>query len=319
MSKLVLITGASGEIGKNLLAALSKNKDITVVAFDRNQPQHMSKNFIKGDITDRKVLKRLFSKHKFHTVFHLASLLSVSSERSPQEAHRINVDGTLNLLEYAKSTRFIFTSSIAVYGLPSLYAKEAARKITEDKYNFPLTMYGANKLYAELLGQYFNRRYGTDFRAVRLPGVISTNSLPSGGTSDFAPEMIHSAAYGKNYTCFVRPSTKIPFILMPDAIRALLLLSSASSKSLCHRIYNIAGFSASAKEIEKQLKKHFPAFKVSYKPDSLRQMIADSWPASIDDSKARKDLGWKAKYNSLEKAINQYLIPTLLNKISKDG
>lgn len=185
-------------------------------------------------------------------------------------------------------------------------------------------MYGINKLYCEHLGIYFSTNYRQlitnnhhlDFRCVRFPGLISADTIPSGGTSDYAPEMLHAAAQGKDYACFVRPDSKIHFMAMPDAIDALLSLTKVPKKDLSRLVYNIAGFSASAEEIEKIVKKHYPNTNISYEIDSARQKIVDSWSEDVDDSEAQKDWGWKAKFN-FQKAFGEYLIPKIQEKYNR--
>src|SRR5262249_35786466 len=199
-------------------------------------------------------------------VFHLAASLSTRSEFTPIAAHHVNVEGTLNLLEFAqrqgeshgRPVTFVYPSSIAAYGLPSLEAKMRAGAVREDEYAHPTTMYGCNKLYCEQLGHYYAKYYKqlsadaiprVDFRCVRFPGLISAVTMPSGGTSDYAPEMIHAAASGQRYDCFVRPDTTIPFMAMPDGIDALLALAEAPRPRLTRTAYNLTAFNPSADEI----------------------------------------------------------------------
>src|SRR5204862_772215 len=210
-----------------------------------------------GSILDRELLDRVLAEYEVDRVFHLAALLSTRSEFSPALAHKVNVEGTLNLLEFAQKqgeshgrpVAFFYPSSVAAFGLPSLTVKTKAGKVKEDEYNVPTTMYGANKLYCEHLGRYYARHYKqlaaetisgkVDFRCIRFPGLISAETVPSGGTSDYAPEMIHAAAQGKPYACFVRPETRIPFMAMPDAVDALLQLATAPRERLTRTVYNI--------------------------------------------------------------------------------
>src|SRR5438067_1975666 len=219
-----------------------------------------------GSIPDKWILERVLSEFEVDLVFHLAALLSPRSEFTPVTAHEVNVEGTLRLLEFAqhegeshgRPVVFMYPSSIAAYGLPDLAAKTGAGKIREDEYLHPTTMYGCNKLYCELLGDYYAKHYKqlaavpqvgmVDFRSIRFPGLISAETTPSGGTSDFAPEMIHAAAQGKPYACFVRPDTRIPFMAMPDSIEALLTLAAAPRASLTRFVYNIRAFNPSAEE-----------------------------------------------------------------------
>lgn len=326
---IVLITGANGEVGHGLIKKL-KAQGLKLIAFDLND---LDKNllpyvntFVKGDITDKKLIEEIFKKNKINIIYHLAAILSTSGEKNPYLAHNVNVEGTINLLEASVKQnypiKFIFPSSIAVYGLPNLKIKNKISKIKEDQYLNPITMYGINKLYCEQLGIYYSSHYqqladspklNIDFRSVRFPGLISAETIPTGGTSDYAPEMIHFAAQGRSYLCFVRSDSTIPFMAMPDAIKALLLLTKAPKNKLSQPVYNVSGFSVSAAEIKKIVLKHFPKAKITYKVNLPRQKIVDSWPEEIDDSKAKKDWGWKADYN-FQKAFNKYLIPSIRNR-----
>src|SRR6202034_3101603 len=266
--------------------------------------------------------------HEVDMVFHLAALLSTRGERDPELAHRVNVEGTLNVLRMAQnqSSRLgrpvvvLFPSSIAVYGLPSPEEKIAVGRIREEQWNVPMTMYGCNKLYCEHLGRYFTfyaRQLGAlstasrlDFRSLRFPGVISADHAPTGGTSDFGPEMLHAAAQGKAYASFVGPDAKIPFMAMPDAVGALLGLLEAERERLTQTVYNVGAFSVSAAEIAKRVKTAFPGADITYAPDPVRAKIVDSWPEDMDDAKARKDWKWAPTYG-FEAAFDDYLIPRI--------
>ncbi len=264
-------------------------------------------------------------------MFHLAALLSTRSEFSPRTAHEVNVGGTLNLLEFAQHEAeshgrpvvFLYPSSIAAFGLPSLEAKHAAGRVREDQFAHPATMYGCNKLYCEELGRYYANHYmrlaaeprqgRVDFRAVRFPGLISADTVPSGGTSDYAPEMIHAAAKGEPYACFVRPDARIPFLAMPDGVDALLTLARAPRSAITQSAYNLGGFAPSAEEIRAEVLRAFPKAVVTYKVDEKRQGIVDSWPEDVDDSAARRDWGFAPKYG-FESAFRQYLIPAIVKR-----
>jgi threonine 3-dehydrogenase len=280
-----------------------------------------------GSVTDTNVLDRILAQFEVDRVFHLAALLSTRSEFTPVAAHHVNVEGTLNLLEFAqrqgeshgRPVMFIYPSSIAAYGLPDLDAKRRAGRVREEEYAHPSTMYGCNKLYCEQLGSYYARRYKqlsadviarVDFRCVRFPGLISAVTIPAGGTSDYAPEMIHAAAKGDDYDCFVRPDTTIPFMAMPDGIEALLTLASAPRERLTRTAYNVSAFSPSAGEIRDVVTAAFPRATIGYQVDEKRQQIVDSWPASVDDSAARADWGFNPAYD-FERAFQEYLIPTI--------
>jgi nucleoside-diphosphate-sugar epimerase len=214
---------------------------------------------------------------------------------------------------------FIYPSSIAAFGLPNLATKMRVGRVREDEYNHPTTMYGCNKLYCEQLGDYYAKHYKqlsadaiarVDFRAVRFPGLISAVTLPAGGTSDYAPEMIHCAAKSESYHCFVRPDTTIPFMAMPDGVDALLTLAAAPRRRLRRTTYNLTAFSRSASEIRDVVLRAFPQATIDYQVDPKRQGIVDSWPADVDDSAAREDWGFAPRYD-FDRAFEEYLIPTI--------
>jgi nucleoside-diphosphate-sugar epimerase len=319
-------------MGQALVRRLAETGDADVLALDvrpldPDLARHCATAWV-GDILDRRLLDRLASEFEIATIFHLAALLSTRAEFVPEAAHEVNVDGTLNLLrlavEEARARRrpvtFLFPSSIAVYGLPDLAAKRAAGRVAEGQWTTPVTMYGCNKLYGEHLGRYFARHYrqlapqaepsGVDFRAVRFPGLISAATVPSGGTSDYAPEMIHAAARGQPYACFVRADTRIPFMAMPDAIEALLALRRAPAAALARPVYNVTGFSATAEELAGRVGRAFPGARVTFAPDPRRQAIVDSWPEDVDDTCARRDWGFRAAYD-LARAFDDYLVPAI--------
>lgn len=330
MRNNILITGICGEIGQELVDNLSNNKNRNIVGIDIKTPaktlrQNITK-FVKADILNTTLINQIIRKYKIRTIFHLAAVLSTSAERNPYLAHKVNVEATIGLLSaihhYAKNNKFkmklIFPSSIAVYGLPDLVLKKRVKQIKEMQFNTPITVYGINKLYCEHVGVYYSGSYNLlrsslshiDFRVLRFPGIIGATTMPAGGTSDFAPEMLHAALKRKAYVCYVRPDTKIPFMVMPDAILALKLVASIGESKLKSRVYNVAGFSASAEEIELEIKKYFPKANISYSIDRNRQKIVDSWPEGVDDKKAKKDWGWKSEF-TFKKAFKNYLVPNL--------
>jgi nucleoside-diphosphate-sugar epimerase len=235
----------------------------------------------------------------------MLGLLQLAAEQSRSHGHRV---------------KFVFPSSIAVFGMPDLDTKASAGAVDEDRYLNPITMYGCNKLYGEHLGRYYARHYRQlaqdripgilDFRCVRFPGLISADTLPSGGTSDYAPEMIHAAASGKPYRCFVREDTRIPFLTMPDAIEGLLALAGADAGSLSRCVYNLGGFNPSAAELRELTRREFPAADITFEPDLQRQAIVDSWPAALADDAARRDFGFAPKH-SLAAAFRDYLVPAI--------
>jgi len=327
-----LITGASGEIGHGLITRLAEYTDRPVITLDLKplEPElgRLVAHEFAGSILEPNILERILSEYEVDLVFHLAALLSTRSEFTPVTAHQVNVEGTMNLLEFAqrqgeshgRPVVFLYPSSIAAYGMTDLETKRRAGRVKEDDFTTPTTMYGCNKLYCEQLGRYYARHYKqlsadplagrVDFRCIRFPGLISAVTVPSGGTSDFAPEMIHAAAQGQPYACFVRPDTRIPFMAMPDGVAALLALAAAPRESLTRTSYNIGAFNPSAEEIQKIVEKAFPGPQITTRVDQKRQGILDSWPEDVDDSAARHDWGF-APQLGLETAFNDYLIPRI--------
>jgi threonine 3-dehydrogenase len=329
---VVLVTGANGEIGHGLIERLSEKGLEDILALDIHELDAKLRprcaHAIVGDILDQNLLGRLVSEFEITTIFHLAALLSTRAEFTPETAHHVNVDGCLNLLKLAveqsrwhgQRVKFLFPSTIAVYGMPDLDTKKKHPRIREDQFTQPTTMYGCNKLYCENLGRYFARHYrqlavdtekaGVDFRAIRFPGLISAFTLPSGGTSDYAPEMLHAAAQKQPYACFVREEVRMPFMAMPDAIDAMLKLTEAPADSIEQLVYNITAFSPSAGEIATMVRRHFPAAKITFEPDLKRQAIVDSWPGDVDDSAARAEWGFHPRYG-FEEAFTSYLVPNI--------
>ena len=335
---VVLITGAGGEIGHGLIDRLAGLSGRAIVTLDvaRLEPAIAAKvdREVTGSILDRGVLERVLAEFQVELIFHLAALLSTRAEFTPVSAHKVNVEGTLNLLEFAQREAeshgrpvvLMYPSSIAAYGLPDLDAKTRAGKVKEDDWASPTTMYGCNKLYCEQLGRYYAHYYKqlaaerasgrVDFRSVRFPGLISAATLPSGGTSDFAPEMMHAAAKGEPYACFVRPDTRIPFMAMPDGVEALLTLAAAPRERLTRTAYNVTAFNPSAGEIRAAVLDALPHADLTWETDEKRQRILDSWPADVDDSAARRDWGFAPRYD-FASALSDYLIPGIKQRYAR--
>jgi len=327
---VTLVTGGGGEIGHGLITRLAgSGRPIVTVDLAPLDPslRPLVLREFTGSITDTTLLERVLAEFEVDLIFHLAALLSTRAEFTPLTAHQVNVEGTLTLLEFAqregeshgRSVRFLYPSSVAAYGLPDLATKAKAGRVREDEWNTPRTMYGCNKLYCEQLGRYYARYYKqltahavgrVDFRCVRFPGLISAQTLPSGGTSDFAPEMIHCAARGEAYTCFVRPDTRIPFMAMPDAVGALLTLADAPRESLTRTAYNVTAFNPRAQDIHDVVVAAFPRAAITWATDAKRQAIVDSWPEDVDDGAARRDWRFAPKYD-FRSAFDQYLIPAI--------
>jgi threonine 3-dehydrogenase len=328
--KGILITGAAGEIGDALIRILADQDQRQIITLDvRPLPVETGGlvTHVTGDILDQSLLSRLVSEYEIDTIYHLAALLSTRAEFTPEAAHKVNVEGTLGLLKLASEqsqwrgepVRFIFPSSIAAYGMPDLETKDKYPLVREWEWNYPRTMYGCNKLYCELLGIYYSQHFRQlaaelpvmlDFRSVRFPGLISAYTVPSGGTSDYGPEMLHAAAQKKPYACFVSEEACIPFMAMPDAVVALTRLADAPQKSLSRRVYNVTSFSLSAAEFRDHVLKYFPDAQITFNPDKKRQGIVDSWPAGLNDHDARRDWGWQPEYG-LERAFDEYLVPNI--------
>lgn len=329
---VIFISGANGEIGHGLihaLAALSDTPPILTLDLNPLSPslEPLVQFSVQGDILDTRLLARLSEQYHFNTVFHLAAILSSQAERVPEAAHRVNVEGTLNLLQLASEQAqrhghnlpFLFPSSIAVYGISDIQTKRTLPPLTEDRHNLPITMYGCNKLYGELLGRFYSHPAvpdpKLDFRALRFPGIISAHTEPVGGSTDYAPQMLHAASRDEKYSAFVRADTELPFITMPDATRALLELWRTPKSSLQRQVYNITSWSCTAAEFAARVRLSFPAAHIEFDPNPVRQRIVDSWPAALDDGAAHEDWGWQAIHD-FESAFRDYLLPGLRSRDS---
>ena len=294
--KKILVTGATGQIGSELTVELRRKygRDNVIAVGHRKQPSEKllkSGPFEFADLADRENAEKLVKKYDVDTIYHLAAVLSATGEQNPQLAWNVNMGSLYNILEAARThklTRVFWPSSIAVFG-------PAAPRVNtpQDTVLLPRTMYGVTKVAGELLCNYYFVKFGLDVRGVRYPGIISSEVLPSGGTTDYAVEIFYEAIKKRRYTCFVREDTVLPMMYMPDCIKATVdLMEADPSKVKRHDSYNVNGMSFSAAELAAEIRKYIPDFKCDYKPD-FRQKIADSWPMSIDDSVARKEWGWK--------------------------
>jgi threonine 3-dehydrogenase len=334
--QLALITGACGEIGQALVQELAAKGGYRIVTSDiaplPESIKKLSAEHVQGDLVYK---VKTFYDYDFDIIFHLAASLSSKAEIATEEAHRINVEGTMQLLmlaayrseKYNKSIKFLFPSSIAAYGMPSLAEKQRAGAVKEDEWNMPHTMYGCNKLYCEKLGLYYSKYQGQkhldetppamlDFRAIRFPGLISAFTLPSGGTSDYGPEMLHAAAQDKAYSCFVREDTKISFMAMPDAIKSLLVLMDVPRENLSYTVYNIAAFAITAEEFRQRALKAFPDAQITFDSNPRRQGIVDSWPEDVDDSLARAEWNWNPDYD-VDRFFDDYFLPEIRKRYGK--
>ena len=313
---MILITGINGEMGTALIEHLASRQNDKIIGIDvalaKKKIQPLLHQSYVGDIRNKKLLDRVFSQNKIKTIYHLAAILSTKAESDPFFSHQVNVDGFLNLINEIKINKtpikFFFPSSIAVY-----FLKDSSKPVLENEFCLPNNIYGCTKLYCEQLGSYFSK-YAQDmpdfdFRSIRFPGIISTNTLPQGGTSDYAPEMIHNAIQHKNYECFVDEKSCIPFMLMPDAINAIIQLMSIEKNNLKQNVYHIQAFNPTVDEIYKELKIFFPEFKLTYNINKKRQMLIDSWPSQLNQKAAENDWAWNAKYDF--KTGMKFLIPKI--------
>jgi nucleoside-diphosphate-sugar epimerase len=296
MNNTILVTGSRGQIGSDLVVELRRrygNKQV-IESSRSAAPNIESLSYEVLDVSDRQRLEEIVKQYQVGTIYHLASLLSAKGEQNPDLCWDVNVNGLKNVLEVAKShqLKVFWPSSIAVFG-PHTPKLDTPQIAVED----PSTMYGITKVTGELLCNYYAQRFGVDVRSLRLPGIISYNTLPGGGTTDFAVEIFYEAIKHGSYTCFVRPDTRLPMMYMPDAIAAILQLMAADEAGIKIRTsYNLTAVSFSAAELVAEIQQHLPDFTCEYAPD-FRQAIADSWPSTIDDSSARNDWGWQHKYD----------------------
>ncbi len=318
--KKVLITGALGQIGSELVLRLRKDLgNDNVIATDIRK---LEDNFIcdegifeKLDVTNYDSFLQLAKKYEVDTIIHLAALLSATAEKNPKFAWDLNMNGLMNALEIAKelNTKFFAPSSIAAYGPDA-----EANNTPQDTVMNPTTMYGVTKVAGELLENYYNKKYGVDSRSVRFPGLISYKVEPGGGTTDYAVDIYYQALLNGNYESYIDKGTKMDMMYMDDAIDAIVQLMNADPKKLIHRnSFNITAMSFAPEEIFESIKKYIPDFKMDYKVDTVRQKIADSWPNSIDDSCARKEWDFNPKYNL--DAMTKEMLEKLKEKLKAEG
>jgi nucleoside-diphosphate-sugar epimerase len=296
MNKKILVTGAFGQIGSELVPALQKKygRDNVVALGHSHIPVDFQGVVEKIDIREPEALKALVQKYNIDTVYHLVSILSAKGEKDPDLTWQTNLGGLKTILDLARefNLQVFWPSTIAAFGPTTPKIGTPQETVME-----PTTMYGVTKLAGEALCHYYNLKYGLDVRSVRYPGIISWKTEPGGGTTDYAVAMFYEALKGREYTCFVTENTVLPMMYMDDAVKATLELMEADKDQVSIRTsYNLAAISFSAKELEEEIKKLVPEFKVKYIPDD-RQKIADSWPQSIDDSQARKDWGWRHDFD----------------------
>ena len=298
MSPRILVTGAAGQIGSELVVALRKKYgESNIIATDKavTRAQVLPGVLEQLDVMHLSSVERALKAHRVDTVYHLAAILSAVGEANPDLAWDINMGGLKNILDASVRhgiQRVFWPSSIGVFGpdAPKVRAPQ-------DTPLNPTTMYGVTKVAGELLCEYYALKHGLDVRSVRYPGLISSEAKPGGGTTDYAVEIFYSAIQTRSYNCFLSEGTVLPMMYMPDALRAAIEIMEADPRRVkMHRGYNLAAVSFSAGELAAEIGKHVPGFTVTYSPDA-RQAIADSWPESIDDSAARRDWGWKEEYD----------------------
>ncbi|MDO6810005.1 NAD-dependent epimerase/dehydratase family protein [Zobellia galactanivorans] len=308
MQKSILIIGACGQIGTELTLALrDKHGKENVIASDiREGSENLmdSGPFEVLDATDYDALEEIVAYYEISEVYLMAAMLSATAEKFPMRAWNLNMNSLFNVLNLGKEKKvdkIFWPSSIAVFGPNTPKEHTLQSTIME-----PSTVYGISKQSGERWCEYYHHKFGVDVRSIRYPGLISWKTMPGGGTTDYAVEIYHKALSEGAYTCFLKEDTELPMMFMDDAIRATLQLMEVDKENVKVRAsYNLAAMSFTPAQIAEQIKKHIKDFKISYKPD-FRQAIADSWPSSIDDSKARTDWGWQARFD-LENTTKEML------------
>lgn len=313
--KKILVTGAYGQIGTELVSELRKrygNDNVVATDLKDNPPQIIANTGPNSvlDIMDKDALHKLVEQYEIDTIFHLAALLSATGEKDPFLCWDINMNGSLNVIKTAidyKLEKIFIPSSIAVWGPGVEVVNTPQESVLQ-----PTTMYGVTKVSGELLGDYFVKKYGLDIRGLRYPGIISSETLPGGGTTDYAVEIFYEAIKHNRYDCFLKEDATLPMMYMPDCIKATIDLMEADFSKLEHHTnFNVAAMSFSPAELAHEIKKHIPEFEITYTPD-YRQKIAESWPQIIDDSAARKEWNWSNDYD-LEK-MTKSMIDALSEK-----
>jgi len=313
----ILVTGACGQIGSELIPILRERYGTSnVVATDIRSPETACLRgegpFEQLDVCNQIMMDSIIERYNIDTVYHMAAILSATGEEKPTLAWDVNISGLVNVLEIARKRqllRIFCPSSIAVFGPDTPHDCAPQTTILT-----PTTMYGVTKVAGELLSEYYVQRFGLDIRGVRYPGIISSETLPGGGTTDYAVDIFYQALQSQAYSCFVRSDTVLPMMYMPDCIKATIDLMDADFNSLrSHCNFNLAGMSFSAQELADEIQKHIPDFVCQYEPD-FRQAIADSWPQMIDDSHAREEWGWQPDYDleSMTADMIEKLRPRLL-------
>lgn len=294
----VLVTGALGQIGSELVPALRQHLGPEhVVASDVRMPATATTDgpFEYVDCTHLRQIESVVRQHRIDAIYHLAALLSAVAEERPRTAWDINMGGVYRVLEVARQhgCAVFHPSSIGAFG-PTTPRDETP----QDTIQRPTTMYGITKVSAELLCDYYHLRFGLDTRGLRLPGLISSEAPPGGGTTDYAVDIYYQAIRYHHYTCYLGADTRLDMMYMPDAVRAMIELMEADPSHLRHRnAFNVAAMSITPTELAAAIRSHIPDFVIDYRVDPIRQAIADSWPRSIDDDAARTEWGWRPRYD----------------------
>jgi nucleoside-diphosphate-sugar epimerase len=297
--KKILVTGAAGQIGSELTIALrNKYGAENVSAADKKPALNELEQpgpFYCLDVRDLSALNQIVEANYIDTIFHLAALLSTVAEQQPQQAWDVNMNGLINVLEISRMHQcaLFFPSSIAAFG-----AETPSLDTPQDTIQRPTTLYGISKVSGELLCDYYHRRFGVDARGLRYPGLISSKTPPGGGTTDYAVDIFYAAVRSQHYDCFLRADTQLDMMYMPDAIDAAINLMTVDSRQLKHRnAFNITAMSFTPQQLAEEIQKHIPELTITYDIDPLRQAIADSWPRHMNDSAAKVEWGWRARFD----------------------
>lgn len=315
MSKKIMVTGALGQIGSELVSALrSIYGEENILSTDLKESSEVNDPYYeKLDVNDNQRISEIIAENQIDTVYHLAAMLSATAEKIPMKAWDLNMNSLLHFLELAKENKIsqlYWPSSIAIFGTDT-----PKNNTDQNALAIPATVYGISKRAGEFWCNYYHEKFGVDVRSIRYPGLISWKTLPGGGTTDYAVDIFYQAIQTGKYECFLSENTALPMMYMDDAIRATISLMQADGEKLSVRTsYNLNALSFTPAELADAIKKYLPDFEISYKPD-FRQKIADTWPASIDDSIAQKDWGWKAEFD-LDK-MTKTMLENLKMKLTK--
>jgi nucleoside-diphosphate-sugar epimerase len=314
--KRVLVTGAFGLVGSDLVPSLQKRfgKNNVFALGNKTIPPDFAGKLVKGDVRDISSLEKIIKREKITDVYHLAGLLSVGGEKNPDLAWDVNINGLRNILELSRVYKFkvFWPSSIAAFGPTTPKVKTPQHTSIE-----PATIYGVTKVAGELLCQYYWKRWGVDCRSLRYPGLIGYKAPPGDGTTEYSVHIFYGLLKNNKYSCFLKKDARLPMMYINDAIKGTVDLMEAPVKNISIRTsYNFSAINFTPEELVKEIKKLFPTFKCTYDPDPMKQAIADSWPESIDDSVARRDWGWKHEF-TLPK-MTKVMIKGLKGKLNKN-